>query len=137
MDQAGTSSALRRRDVRARTARVLAVIASFAALVIGSGATAQASTHHYCIGCTINGFSPYEDGYNFWLLLDYVHRLSGPYCTTIGAYASWTDGTIGTEVLNQNCSDDVQHGFNGNRYGAGGAFNHGAGNYGFNAHVDY
>jgi hypothetical protein len=99
-------------------------------------APALASTHHYCSGCTIGSSSAVEDWQAFWLTIDYVHRLSGPSCSTIGAYAHYTDGTYGSEVTTY-CSDAVQHGYAGTKLGYGAADNLGAGNYGFNAHVDY
>lgn len=97
---------------------------------------ALAGTDTYCLGCTIGAHTAIEDTNAFFLTLDYVHRLSGPSCSTIGAYAHYTDGTYGSEVLTD-CSDAIQHGFNGSKNGWGAADNQGAGNYGFNAHVDY
>jgi hypothetical protein len=97
---------------------------------------AMAGTDTYCNGCTIGANTAIEDTQAFFLTLDYVHRLSGPSCSTIGAYAHYTDGTYGSEVTAY-CTDAVQHGYNGSKNGWGGADNQGAGNYGFNAHVDY
>jgi hypothetical protein len=99
-------------------------------------APAFAGSHTYCLGCTVDSGTTVEDWLAFNLTLDYVHRLSGPSCSTIGAYAHYTDGTYGSEVTTY-CSDAVQHGYNGSQQGWGGAHNQGAGNYGFNAHVDY
>jgi hypothetical protein len=114
---------------------LLAALLSTAVSALGA-APASAGTHSYCVGCTINSGQYAEDSSAFNLLLDYVHRLSGPSCSQIGAFAHYTDGTFGSEVL-ASCSSDVQHGYNGSKAGYGAADNLGGGNYGFNAHVDY
>ena len=117
-----------------RRPRLVGFAAALTTLCLAS--PALAGSHTYCSGCTINSSTVVEDWSAFNLTLDYVHRLSGPSCSTIGAYAHYTDGTYGSEVTTY-CSDAVQHGYNGSQQGWGGADNLGAGNYGFNAHVDY
>lgn len=117
-----------------RRTLVVAVVAAIAALALA--VPALAGTDTYCLGCTIGAHTAVEDSNAFFLTLDYVHRLSGPTCSTIGAYAHYTDGTYGSEVLTD-CSDAVQHGYTGAKDGWGAADNEGNGNYGFNAHVDY
>jgi hypothetical protein len=111
-----------------------AAVPAVAALALA--APALAGTDTYCLGCTIGAQTSIEDTHAFFLTLDYVHRLSGPTCSTIGAYAHYTDGTYGSEVTTD-CATEVEHGYNGSKNGWGGADNQGAGNYGFNAHVDY
>lgn len=126
----------RNRPLRRLSACLCAVVSTVAvSLSLASGASA--STYTYCNGCTILGGAEYAQFAYFYLTLNYVHRLSGPYCTTIGARAWYADGTIGSYAYNQSCSDAVQHGYNGSKLGAGTATNFGAGNYGFNAHDDY
>lgn len=121
-----------------RSARSLAAAVTVAAALLAAGAgPAAAGVDHYCVGCTINGNSGIQDTNGFYLTLDYVHRLSGPSCTTIGARAYYGGGVWGGFAYNLSCSDDVQHGYNGSQFGYGEAWNFGAGNYGFNAHVDY
>ena len=120
-----------------RRAQRLVVSAAMAAVIaLAVAVPALASTDHYCVGCTIGSGTAIEDPSMFYLTLDYVHRLSGPTCSRIGAYAHYADGTYGSEIF-ADCSYDVQHGYNGSNLGKGGADNLGAGNYGFNAHVDY
>lgn len=98
---------------------------------------ANAGTHHYCSSCTIYSGSLKLDPTAHYITLDYVHRLSGPGSgVTIGAIAKYvSDGSWGSYVYST--STEVQHGYNGTRAAWGAAANFGAGNYGFNAHVNY
>jgi hypothetical protein len=127
-------SAMRAFRAAAMQRGIIAVAAISASLCLA--APALAGSHTYCLGCTINSNTAVEDWVANWLTLDYVHRLSGPTCSTIGAYAHYVDGTYGSEVTTD-CSDAVQHGYAGTQLGYGVAHNAGAGNYGFNAHVDF
>lgn len=123
-------------------------IACVTVVLLGAAFAGQASaaSYTYCDGCTIygtdNGNNAIVSTNGYYITLDYVHRLSGPYCTNIGAGSVYYDYSLGryvwgSIVLQGDCSTDVQHGYNGDRVFWGGAVNYGAGNYGFNAHVDY
>lgn len=108
------------------------------ALVCVGVAHAEAATSRYCSGCTIggNGGSVTASTPRY-ITSNYVHRLSGPSSgVTIGARAYYTDnGSWGNFVYST--STQVTHGYTGGRPARGSASNFGAGNYGFNAHVNY
>lgn len=102
-----------------------------------TAASAEAASYHYCSSCTINAGSTRIAGSARYITLDYVHRLSGPSSgVTIGAIARYADtGSWGNYVYST--STEVTHSYNGSRPAYGAATNFGAGNYGFNAHVNY
>lgn len=106
------------------------------ALLAGT-ASAEAASHHYCSSCTIYAWTSKVDPTAHYITLNYVHRLSGPSSgVTIGARAKYvSDGSWGSYVYST--TTEVQHGYNGTRNAWGAATNFGAGNYGFNAHVNY
>jgi hypothetical protein len=100
-------------------------------------ATASAASSAYCSGCTIGSNSLVKAATARYISLDYVHRLSGPGSdVTIGAIAQYSDnGAWGNYVYST--STEVTHGYSGSRPARGAAANFGAGNYVFNAHVNY
>lgn len=129
-------SATTRRTRLASSAVALSCLVTLLLAAFAAGST-NAGTHQYCTGCTIYGNSLFTDPTPHYITLDYVHRLSGPSTgVTIAARAKYvSDGSWGSYVYST--STEVQHGYNGTRNAWGSATNFGAGNYGFNAHVNY
>lgn len=123
-------------DARIRTALVAIALAATMVLV-GATSSAFGSSFTYCNGCTINSGYAYESNTWAYITTDYVHRLSGPGSgVTIGAVAQYADdGSWGNYVYSS--TTEAIHYYNGARPAWGTATNFGAGNYGFNAHVDY
>jgi hypothetical protein len=93
------------------------------------------STYEYCSGCTINAGSSRTSAATRFAVLSYEHRLSGPASgVTIRAEALNTGG--GLVCSNSSSSVEVTCSPGGTEvYGR--AWNLGAGNYGFNAHLSY
>lgn len=123
-----------RARVRGHAFLLAAVTALTLSVVV---AVAEAASYNYCSGCTISSNSLVKAASSRRITLDYVHRLSGPGSgVTIGAIAQYADnGAWGNYVYSN--STEVTHGYSGSRPAWGAAANFGAGNYGFNAHVNY
>lgn len=112
-------------------------LAATVLLLVGVAAPASAATDHYCSGCTIYSNQLVENTYYHYITSDYVHRLSGPTTgVTIGAIAQYADNYAWGNYV-YSTSKEVIHGYSGKRPAWGAAANFGAGNYGFNAHVNY
>jgi hypothetical protein len=116
----------------AMTAWIVAV-----AIALAGAGSASAASHTYCSGCTIWAGSLVQANYSYYIVLNYVHRLSGPGSgVAIGAIAKYVDnGSWGNWAISY--GTEVTHGYNGARRAWGAAGNFGNGNYGFNAHVNY
>lgn len=119
----------RQRKLPLFTAACLGLAAIFAAIAFAY------STYQYCSGCTINAGASRTSAATRYAVLSYEHRLSGPGSgVKIQAEALNTGGGLvcstysyATEVTCDPNSVEV--------YGR--AWNFGAGNYGFNAHLSY
>lgn len=112
-------------------------LVAIALLLVAGAPTAHAATDHYCSGCTVYSNQLVENTLYHYITADYVHRLSGPGSgVTIGAIAQYAD-TFAWGNYVYSTSKEVTHGYNGKRPAWGAAANFGAGNYGFNAHVNY
>lgn len=96
---------------------------------------ASAATYTYCNGCTINASDYRMSAATRYAYISYVHRLSGPGSGVLIYAEAYTPG--GTLVCSQP-SWSTEAACNPARYEVHGvAWNFGAGNYGFNAHLGY
>jgi hypothetical protein len=118
----------------ARASMTVVVLA--VAIAVVSCATAFAATYDYCAGCTIGAYSVRDSNVSKSSSLSYVHRLSGPSAgsMTITAAAYIAGGSF--VCSNTNFVLEITCNPAGN-FVRGRAQNNGAGNYSFNAHLNY
>jgi hypothetical protein len=118
-------------------AKLALVVAALCAAAMLAPNSASAGTYYYCSSCVIGASSVYEAPAWAYINLDYVHRISGPGSgVQIGAIAQYADdGSWGNWAAST--ATEVTHGYSGTRKAWGIAGNFGAGNYAFNAHVNY
>lgn len=123
-----------------RKTKVLAVLLAATAMAFAGASTASAATGtvHYCIRCTINSKTNAASPSNLKMYLNYVHRLSGPTTSGIQAFAYKTNWNY-YKVCDSGVTNarEVTCSASGTVGATSYARNHGAGNYGFNAHVNY
>ncbi len=118
----------------AQRRKLLVLCPIFVAMGIALAADAFAASYRYCDGCTINSQSRRVSNATRVAKTSYMHRLSGPSSgVTIQVQAFWGDHfycTQQTTTTEAACSV-------GNHEVHGAAYNGGAGNYGFNAHLSW
>jgi len=118
---------------------VTAAIAVAIAAAIFAAAAIAVSTYTYCNGCTINAGSSRTSAATRFAVLSYEHRLSGPGSgVQIQAEALANNGGNPGSVVCSTSSFTTEAACNpGGAEVFGRAWNFGAGNYGFNAHLSY
>lgn len=123
-----------------RRARVFAVaLAAMAAVAIFAAVAMATSTYEYCSGCTINASSSRTSAADRFAVLSYEHRLSGPGSGVqieVQAFAN-NGGQPGSQVCSSLTFSTEAACDPGGTDSFGRAWNFGAGNYGFNAHLTY
>lgn len=118
--------------------RLLAALT--AAFALGLAAVALATTTYtYCDGCTINAGDKRTSAATRNAVLSYEHRLSGPGTgVQIEAQALANNGGVPGSLVCSGPSSTTEAACDpGGHEVFGRAWNYGAGNYGFNAHLTY
>jgi hypothetical protein len=102
-----TAATLRGRRFSRQAKLGLATLMTISA-VLGLSSQAQASTHDYCVGCTISPGAGYPDNSSFYLTGSYVREI-GCLCHTVGAAAAY----LGSPVY---ATGTAFHGYAGSTY---------------------